>query len=163
MAPGLILGENGSRTKQMAKATPIALGEVQGRLIIRAPAMDDPWNWLAAGWRDIWRNPALSLGYGAAFVAIGLVVTVGLRSFGLESVAPALAAGFTLLGPVLAIGLYEMSRRYEAGEPVSLYNVAAVHVPAPTQLAFLAYTLILAATGDAELRPVHARRLHTVG
>lgn len=127
----------------MAKATTsAALGEAYGRLIIRAPTMDDPWNWLAAGWRDTWRNPVLSLGYGAAFVAIGLLITAGFWFFGLESLAPALAAGFTLLGPVLAIGLYEMSRRYESGEPVSFYNAAAVHVPAPTQLAFLAYTLM---------------------
>lgn len=126
----------------MAKAQSASLAEVQGGLTVHAPSMDDPWNWLAAGWRDLWRKPLLSLGYGAAFVAVGLLVTVGLWLAGLESVAPALAAGFTLLGPVLAVGLYEMSRRYEAGEPVTLRDVVAVHVPAPAQLAFLAYALM---------------------
>jgi uncharacterized membrane protein len=126
----------------MAKARSALSSETLGRLSIFAPNIDDPWNWLAAGWRDTWRNPAYSLGYGATFVALGLAVTVGFWLSGLESLAPALAAGFTLLGPVLAIGLYEMSRRYEAGEPISPYNIVAVHVPAPTQLAFLAYTLM---------------------
>lgn len=112
------------------------------QLQLRAPAMDDPWKWLAAGWRDTWKNPHLSLGYGAAFVAIGLLVTAGLWFAGLESVAPALAAGFTLLGPVLAVGLYEMSRRYETNEPVSLRNVALVHLPSPPQFAFIAFALM---------------------
>jgi uncharacterized membrane protein len=112
------------------------------RLILRSPAMDDPWNWLAAGWRDTWRKPHLSLGYGAVFVVIGLLVTVGFWLAGLESVVPALGAGFTLMGPVLAIGLYDMSRRYQSGEPVYLRDVVAVPLPSPTQLAFLAYTLM---------------------
>jgi uncharacterized membrane protein len=104
--------------------------------------MEDPWRWLAAGWRDLWRRPDLSLGYGAAFVAIGLLVTAGLWSLGLESIAPALAAGFTLLGPVLAAGLYDMSRRYEANEPVSLREALTVHMPSPPQFAFLAFALM---------------------
>jgi len=111
-------------------------------LIIRAPTMDDPWRWLGRGWEDLWRNPILSLGYGAAFVVIGLLVTAGLWAAGLESMAPALAAGFTLLGPVLAVGLYEMSRRYETGEPVSLREVAAPRLPSPPQFAFLAFALM---------------------
>jgi uncharacterized membrane protein len=86
--------------------------------------------------------PALSLGYGAAFVVIGLAVTGGLWAVGLGSLAPALAAGFTLLGPVLAAGLYEMSRRYEANEPVTLRDVAMVHMPSPPQFAFLAFALM---------------------
>jgi uncharacterized membrane protein len=104
--------------------------------------MDDPWRWLAAGWRDLWRTPGLSLGYGAAFVVIGLLVTAGLWSVGLESMSPALAAGFALLGPVFALGLYEMSRRYEAQESVSLREVVRVHVPSPPQFAFLAFMLM---------------------
>lgn len=111
-------------------------------LIIHAPAMDDPWRWLSRGWQDLWRNPLLSLGYGAAFVVVGLLVTGGLWYLGLESMAPALAAGFTLLGPVLAIGLYEMSRRYETGEPVSLREVVATRLPSPPQFAFLAFALM---------------------
>ena len=111
-------------------------------LVIHAPTMDDPWRWLELGWRDLWRNPALSLGYGAAFVVIGLIVTAGLWYLGLESMAPALAAGFTLLGSALAIGLYEMSRRYEAGESASLRDVVAIRLPSPPQLAFLAFALM---------------------
>lgn len=126
----------------MAKVQPAPMRSMQERLVLRAPTMDDPWNWLSAGWRDMWRTPELSLGYGAAFVVIGLLVTVGFWAYGFESVVPALGAGFTLMGPVLAVGLYEMSRRYEAGEPVHWRIVASPPLPSPTQVAFLAYALM---------------------
>lgn len=104
--------------------------------------MDDPWSWLAAGWQDMWRNPVLSIGYGAAFVVVGLIATFGLWLAGLESMVPALAAGFILLGPVFAMGLYEMSRKYEAGEKAWLRDVVLVPIPSPAQMAFLAYALM---------------------
>jgi uncharacterized membrane protein len=126
----------------MAHADTVPRWAERSPLVIHAPTMEDPWRWLSQGWRDLWRHPALSLGYGAAFVAIGLLVTWGLWFAGIESIAPALAAGFTLLGPVLAVGLYEMSRRYEAGEPVSLRDVAAPRLPSPPQFAFLAFVLM---------------------
>ncbi|NOT40513.1 MAG: DUF2189 domain-containing protein [Alphaproteobacteria bacterium] len=126
----------------MANAESVPRWAARSPLVIHAPTMDDPWRWLGRGWEDLWRNPLLSLGYGAAFVGIGLLVTAGLWALGLESMAPALAAGFTLLGPVLAVGLYEMSRRYEARESVSLRAVVAPRVPSPPQFAFLAFVLM---------------------
>jgi uncharacterized membrane protein len=112
------------------------------RLQLRSPTMDDPWQWLSAGWQDMSRNPVLSLAYGAAFVAIGLLVTVGLWMLGLESAAPALAGGFTLVGPVFAIGLYEISRKYEAGQKPQLRDLLQVRLPAPAQMALLAFMLM---------------------
>lgn len=125
----------------MAKAHSLS-SQTLGRLSTFAPSIDDPWNWLAAGWRDTWRSPALSLGYGAAFVAIGLIFTAGLWLFELEALVPALSAGFMLVGPILAIGLYETSRRYERGERVTLRDVLAVRPAAPMQLAYFAFALM---------------------
>lgn len=126
----------------MANAESVPQWAIRSPLVIHAPTMDDPWRWLGQGWKDLWRNPLLSFGYGAAFVGIGLLVTAGLWALGLESIAPALAAGFMLLGPVLAIGLYEMSRRYETGEPVSFREVVAPRLPSLPQFAFLAFLLM---------------------
>jgi uncharacterized membrane protein len=81
---------------------------------------DDPWNWLGAGWRDLSRAPALSLGYGALFTLISAGISLGLFQTGLHYLILPLAAGFMLVGPMLAIGLYETSRRLEVGEAVSL-------------------------------------------
>jgi uncharacterized membrane protein len=115
---------------------------MRDRLSVRAPTMDDPWQWLQAGWRDTWRQPGLSLGYGCAFVLVGLAVTAGLWASGLESLIPVFAAGFTLLGPVLAAGLYEISRKHEAGEKATLVDAAVWRLARPGQIAFLSYSLM---------------------
>lgn len=87
---------------------------------VRRVPFDAPYNWLAAGWRDMWRVPHVSLAYGAIFAVAGLLLTIGLTQVGLISLILVLAAGFVLIGPMLAAGLYETSRRLEKGEPVSL-------------------------------------------
>lgn len=80
--------------------------------------MDKPWEWLASGWRDTWKTPVASLFYGIIFVVMGYVLTDMVReSFHL---ALALATGFLLVGPFLAMGLYDLSRRLEKGETPSL-------------------------------------------
>jgi len=82
-------------------------------LAVRTVALDAPWSWLAAGWRDLWRIPAVSLIYGALFTGIAYVLTACLLVFDLTVLLLPLAAGFMLLGPMLAVGLYEASRRLE--------------------------------------------------
>jgi uncharacterized membrane protein len=80
--------------------------------------LDHPWQWLAKGWRDIKTAPVYSLRYGAMIVLLsGLIVwltVVGHLTF----LIPFLTAGFFLMAPFLAIGLYQMSAHLERGEPV---------------------------------------------
>jgi uncharacterized membrane protein len=71
-----------------------------------------------AGWHDLRRAPLPSLAYGVAFAAMGALVALVFRhAFQYSS---ALAAGFLLVGPFLATGLYDISRRLERDEPVKL-------------------------------------------
>ncbi|MBI3444863.1 MAG: DUF2189 domain-containing protein [Magnetospirillum sp.] len=79
--------------------------------------------WLNAGWRDVWRNPGLSLGFGALYAGIGLMLFLVLTGLDMGSMLFPLAAGFMLVGPLAAVFLYEISRRQEKGEAVSLGSV----------------------------------------
>lgn len=111
-------------------------------LKLRNPTMDSPWKWLTKGWADMMRVPLWSFGYGFAFVAIGVLATVGLWAVGFESVVPATLAGFGILGPILAVGLYEISRRLEMGEELNLADVALVRIASPIQMGLLAFFLM---------------------
>ncbi len=109
---------------------------------LRAVSMDDPLTWLSAGWRDMQRAPVLSLGYGLAFVLIAFAGTAVLWKAGLELLIPVLAGGFGLVGPLLAVGLYEISRRIESGEPLTVRNVVFVKTAEPLQLAYMGFALL---------------------
>ncbi|MGH7187104.1 MAG: DUF2189 domain-containing protein, partial [Pseudomonadota bacterium] len=98
---------------------------------VRRITLEQPWMWLTAGWRDVWQAPHISLAYGGVFTAVSLALTAGLFATGLEYLLPPLAAGFMFLGPMLAVGLYETSRRLQAGEPVSLRQALFVTTRAP--------------------------------
>ncbi len=81
-----------------------------------------PFTWLARGVHDLRRAPLPSLAYGLAFALMGgLIVFVFQNAYELTS---ALTAGFLLLGPFLATGLYDISRRLESGSAVSLRETA---------------------------------------
>lgn len=81
--------------------------------------LDHPWQWLAKGWSDIKTAPAFSLRYGAMIVALsGIIVLLTILGH-LTFLIPFLTAGFFLMAPLLAIGLYQMSDHIERGEPVS--------------------------------------------
>jgi hypothetical protein len=110
---------------------------------VREVPFDAPYSWLAAGWRDMWRVPRVSLAYGAIFAVTGLVLAVGLTQVGLQSLILVLAGGFILVGPMLAAGLYETSRRLEKGEPVSLASTLRAGFYGGGQLAHMGLLLML--------------------
>lgn len=112
-------------------------------LPVRAIALDAPWDWLAAGWHDLWRAPHVSLVLGIAFSLVSLAITAGLAAIGAAALVLPLAAGFMLVGPLFAVGLYEVSRRLEAGEPVALIPTLLAWRRAPTQLALMGVVLML--------------------
>jgi uncharacterized membrane protein len=125
---------------------------VQGGISVRPNVpFDAPWTWLAAGWRDLWALPALSLGYGAVFSLVALGLVTGLFALGWQSLMLALAGGFLLVGPMLAVGLYEVSRRLEAGEAIDVRDAIFVGVRSPGQLAIMGVALMIAYLAWVEL------------
>lgn len=74
---------------------------------------------LHAGIRDLARAPIHSLFFGCVFSAFGILISYLLLIVGSSYWVLPLAAGFPLIGPFAAIGLYEISRRLEQGEPIT--------------------------------------------
>lgn len=98
--------------------------------------------WLRAGWGDLAAMPGRSLFFGIVLAAMGFLLT---RFFG-GAVGIALTTGFLLVGPFLAIGLYELSRQREGGRPPRLSSALVAwktNFPAVSFFA-LALTLLLA-------------------
>jgi len=112
-------------------------------LPVRRVGVDEPWAWLTAGWRDLSRVPMVSLTYGAAFVVVSFLLTLGLWLVGLFYLLLPLAAGFMFIGPVVAVGLYEVSRRLERGQPVTLADTLAAWYTHRGSIATMGLVLML--------------------
>lgn len=83
---------------------------------VRRISWSSPLAWLSAGWRDLKANPLPSLAYGLLFALGGdLIILATLDRPHLVTVA---VSGFFLIAPLLAAGLYELSRRTAAGESI---------------------------------------------
>jgi uncharacterized membrane protein len=113
------------------------------QLALRRVPSEAPWTWLAAGWRDLKRARWISLGYGLAFALASAAITLGLWVTDSIQTLPAVAAGFMLVGPLLAIGLFEISRRLEAGAPISFQAAVLSIARSPVQIGFLGVLLMI--------------------
>jgi uncharacterized membrane protein len=99
--------------------------------------------WLRAGWQDLMTQPAASLGYGFVVYLISIAIVFGLVRFGLDYILFPALAGFMVIGPVLAIGLYEKSRQLAAGRPIGLAPMMFVKPESGGQILFTGVLLCL--------------------
>lgn len=81
---------------------------------------------LRRGVADFRRAPAFGLFFSAVYVLGGILLWRVLAASGREWWLIFLAAGFPLIAPFAAIGLFEVSRRLEAGEPLIWREVLGV-------------------------------------
>lgn len=103
----------------MTDATAETPGGDEAQDGMRPITQEDIRDALRAGMADFQKAPAYGLFFGAIFSIAGIMITWALfRGEASYWIFP-VAAGFPLLGPFAAVGLYEVSRRMEAGEPVS--------------------------------------------
>lgn len=87
--------------------------------VVRPVAATDIAEALVEGVRDFQALPFYGLCFGALYAGGSIAIMLCLTAFGMVYLVYPLAAGFALIGPFVAIGLYEVSRRRERGEPVS--------------------------------------------
>ena len=81
---------------------------------------------LAEGFADFRRAPAFGLFFAAFYVVGGIVIYLQLKVLAQSYWVIPVAMGFPLLGPFAAVGLYEVSRRLEAGEPLDWAGIISV-------------------------------------
>jgi uncharacterized membrane protein len=107
--------------RQWPKRREDGLMSISGKIdpVVRRISAADIAESLAQGLRDFQALPLYGLAFGALYTAGGILIVLSLTAFGMVYLTYPLAAGFALIGPFVAIGLYEVSRRREAGEPVS--------------------------------------------
>ncbi len=81
-------------------------------------SFSDPFSWLASGWHDMLVAKGIAAFYGVCFWLMALVLGVVFHNK--PEYAMSIASGCLLVGPFLAMGLYEASRRLEQGETPEL-------------------------------------------
>lgn len=99
--------------------------------------------WLSAGWRDFQVEPAASLAYGIIVFLISIAIVGGLVTFGWDYILFPAFAGFMVVGPIIAIGLYEKSWQIASGKPVSLTRMIFVRAASGGQILFTGVLLCL--------------------
>lgn len=119
---------------------PEYLTVTSGLPAIRTVGMDAPWRWLREGWRDFRAATGASLFYGIALTAMGVILT---QTWGKGAIEIAFLTGFLLVGPFLAMGLYDISRRVRAGRPAMAGDTLAAWRANPGAIGFYAVILAL--------------------
>jgi uncharacterized membrane protein len=104
-----------------------------------------PLAWLVLGWQDLRRCPGPALLHGAGLAFFGAALAWAARGeFWLLAGA---FSGFLLVAPVLATGLYAISRALSRSEPAGLRTALAAWRPHDGRLVAFGLLLALAGTG----------------
>ena len=82
-------------------------------IVLQPLRLADPFRWLARGFQDARAAPGIAVFYGVCFWCMALLLGWVFRTRPEYTIS--LASGCLLLGPFLAMGLYDSSRRREAG------------------------------------------------
>jgi uncharacterized membrane protein len=82
---------------------------------IRRIGPADLFDALARGWNDFAATPSHGVFLCLIYPALGIAIAGLTLGFAILPLLFPLAAGFALIGPLAALGLYEISRRREAG------------------------------------------------
>jgi len=112
--------------------------------VIRKINLSDLRDALRLGWEDFKAVPSHAIILCLIYPVLGLVLARLVLGYSVLPLLFPLAAGFALLGPFAALGLYELSRRRERGEEPSAWDAVEV-IRSPSFGAMLGLgTLLLA-------------------
>ena len=77
--------------------------------------MGAPLRWIQLGWNDIKHAPKQSLSYGVVVLLLSYAITYFAWTVGSIYLMVAMLSGFIFIGPVMAIGLYSISKQIQHG------------------------------------------------
>src|SRR3954451_4581111 len=121
---------------------------------IRTISISDLLDSLARGWADFSAMPTHALFLCLIYPVVAIFVAGLTMGYNILPLAYPIMAGFALLGPIVALGLYEMSRQREAGleaDPSHAFDVLhSPSLPAIGALGLLLLTIFLAWIGIAQ-------------
>ncbi|PCJ76191.1 MAG: hypothetical protein COA53_02760 [Rhodobacteraceae bacterium] len=95
------------------------------------------------GLSDFRKAPVYGIVFGAIFAALGVVLYLQFVVWQSDISIVPLAAGFPLIGPFVAVGMYEVSRLIERGETVSWLSVLqAIYAERKRQIPSIAFVVL---------------------
>ncbi len=104
-----------------------------------------PLRWLALGWSDLRRNPLPGLIHGFMLTAFGGILVWSLQNW--FWVLAGAFSGFLIVAPILATGLYQVSRGLSVGRRVDIFEVMELWTNGDGRLVRFGMLLGLAGTG----------------
>ncbi|SOC30176.1 DUF2189 domain-containing protein [Thalassospira xiamenensis] len=99
--------------------------------------------WLSAGWRDFKHSPGFSIFYGIGVWLVSVLLLVGMFLFNYDYILLPVLSGFLIVGPVIAVGLYQKSSDIAENKRVSLMRMLFVRVKSGGQIVFAGVLLLL--------------------
>ena len=113
--------------------------------VVRSIGLPDLHRALRLGWEDFKAVPSHAIILCIIYPVLGLVLARAVHGYSVLPLLFPLAAGFALLGPFAALGLYELSRRRERGEQQPSVSDALQVVRSPSFGAMLGLGVLLLA------------------
>lgn len=114
------------------------------RAHMRPLGWGSPFRWLELGRKDLFRQPGIALFYGICFFLMAQVLAMVFKHK--PEYTLSMISGCLLVGPFLAMGLYEVSRRLEQGETPDMATSLMCwdqHIPSMAMLVLVLMVLEL--------------------
>lgn len=129
---------------------------------VRRIEVADLWAALRTGWADLAATRDDILFVGLIYPVAGLFLAALASGNDLMPMVFPLASGFAILGPVAAVGLYEMSRKREQGDHVTWGDALGV-LRSPALMSILGLGVLLLALFGLWLAAAYQINLATLG
>lgn len=93
---------------------------------VRAIGFSDLREVLILGWRDFLRAPLFGMFFGGVYAIAGMLIIIGVIQLKMTWLIFPIVVGFALIGPFVATGLYEISRRLANDTPLTWRGILGI-------------------------------------